>query len=341
MGDAETKARKHRPVARGGPYFGALDLGTNNCRLLVAERLPSSPAGFQVVDSFSRITRLGKGLSSHGVFDQDSVSRTLAALRVCANKLERWDVAAYRLVATEACRQAKDFLIFRERVEREARLHIEVISPEKEAGYALAGCAPLFGSDKRYGLLIDIGGGSTELVFVALSDDGPETLETASIPCGVVVMADRFPGDHGQPGLYAAVLDDVHRAVVDLPFLRKVRDLAATDDVRFVGASGTVTTLAGVHLGLSHYDRSRVDGTWIDAADAERVTRHLCDLSLDERARIGCVGAGRADLVVAGCAILEALIAAFGISGMRVADRGVREGILQELMTADRSRAAE
>lgn len=329
---ARPRARGRQAPIEGLPIYGAVDLGSNNCRLLMAQ---AEAGGLRVVDSFSRITRLGAHLGERGRFDPAAIDRTIAALTICAEKLARGGVTAYRAVATEACRRAADFQAFRDRVGAETGLSLDLITAEEEAAYALAGCAPLLADGPAEALLIDIGGGSTELAHIDVDAGGVHLRTVASLPLGVVALADRYPGDHGEPEMFARIVDAAATAIRAVPFAGDLIAARAAGRLGFLGASGTVTTLAGVHLGLGRYDRSRVDGTWLSAADADRLTRELCALSVPERGAIGCVGPQRADLVVAGCAILAALIQVFDIDRLRVADRGVREGLLLGMMTED------
>ena len=313
--------------------YGALDLGTNNCRLLVAS--PSSH-GFRVIDAFSRIVRLGEGLGIHGRLNDEAMERTIEALRVCSNKLKWHKVARQRLVATEACRLSANGSEFIQRVAEETGLVLEIIDRETEAHLAAAGAEPLLAADAETAVVFDIGGGSTEVMWVKRNVTGADVLAWISMAAGVVTLSERHGGGRDvHPDRYADMRIDVARLLQ--PFVEQVRTL--TNDGggpdHLLGTSGTVTTIAGVHLGLRHYDRSRVDGCWLEGADAERVTLELRSLSYEDRSRNGCIGRERADLVLAGCAILDEIRAAFPNQRIRVADRGLREGILAQMMRAD------
>ncbi|MBX3446829.1 MAG: Ppx/GppA family phosphatase [Parvibaculaceae bacterium] len=322
--------------AQPDQLYAALDLGTNNCRLLVARR---APEGFKVVDAYSRIVRLGEGLVGSGELGEAAMSRAIDALRICADKMKRRGVTRARTIATAACRTAANGTDFIARVKRETGLSLEIVSTEDEARLAVAGCAPLLDSECASALVFDIGGGSTELIWVRLENKGngkcrPVIGDWISLPCGVVTLAEH----HGGVDVPSEVYDRMVAEVADrlAPFLGRLRE--ERDNHRpfhLLGTSGTVTTIAGVHLGLERYDRTRVDGIWISPADVHSVTRSLLAMNYAERAAHPCVGQERADLVLAGCAIFEAIADAWPADRLRVADRGLREGILMSLMEAD------
>lgn len=315
------------------PCYGALDLGTNNCRLLLAR---PAPHGFSVVDAFSRIVRLGEGLGGSGRLKDAAMDRTIEALRVCANKLKWHKVSRKRLVATEACRLAENGPAFIERVVRETGLELEIIDRETEAGLAAAGAEPLIAEGAKAAVVFDIGGGSTEVMWVERGERAGRVKAWTSLKAGVVTLSERHGGgrDVG-PSQFAAMRHDVRSLLA--PFLAEVQSMegSASGPDHLLGTSGTVTTIAGVHLGLRHYDRSVVDGCWLESADADRVTASLLGMSYEDRARNGCIGRERADLVLSGCAILEEIRHAFPGQRIRVADRGLREGILANLMKTD------
>jgi exopolyphosphatase/guanosine-5'-triphosphate,3'-diphosphate pyrophosphatase len=324
--------RARRPEA---PHYAALDLGTNNCRLLVA--YPTDDA-FQVVDSFSRIVRLGEGLSGSGQLSDVAMARAIGALRVCAGKISQHRGLRTRLIATEACRAAANGSDFLGRVREVTGLALEVIDRETEARLAAHGCASLMDPGVNGAILFDIGGGSSELAFLGrstMADQGPPmaTIRSwASLPMGVVTLAERHGGKTVTPEIFTAMIDEV------LPL---VRDFAArsgvngTQDLHLLGTSGTVTTMAGLHLDLPFYERRRVDGLWMSAGDMDTVVTRLMQMSYEQRVAHTCIGAERADLVLGGCAILEAIRRVFPCNRLRVADRGLREGMLVEMMRAD------
>ncbi len=332
--------------AHGSATYAALDLGTNNCRLLVAR---PSRRGFMVVDAFSRIIRLGEGVSASGILSDGAMNRTFDALRVCAAKIARHGVSRSRLVATEACRVAGNGAGFLDRIRRDLGLDIELLSREEEARLAVSGCASLLDTASDLALVFDIGGGSTELIWLDLSRrKGQWRRGTAdrieahaciaawtSLPVGVVNLADRFDGRQVDAVAFEAMVAEVTALIAPFEAEHRFGDRVLREKAHLLGTSGTVTTLAGIKLGLPRYDRSRVDGIWLVTEEMRRVTYDLVAKSYEERIAEPCVGRDRADLVLAGCAILEALVRVWPTERLRVADRGLREGILSTLMSED------
>ena len=318
---------------RGAPFYGALDLGTNNCRLLIAR--PTRDGGFRVVDAFSRIVRLGEGVARTGRLSEEAQARTLAALRVCANKLRFWNVRRMRLIATQACRRAENGAVFLDRVRRELGLSLEVIDAGTEARLAVMGACPLIDREARHVLVFDIGGGSTELLWVERHGDGARAVrDWVSLSEGVVTLSERFGGEEVSRATYEAMRAHVRPALTD--FARRLRARGLPErPCHLLGTSGTVTTITGVALGLTRYERARVDGSWLRRGQVHEISERLRAMSLAERRAEGCIGEERADLVVAGCAILEEIIATWPVDRVRVADRGLREGILTRLMEED------
>jgi exopolyphosphatase/guanosine-5'-triphosphate,3'-diphosphate pyrophosphatase len=318
--------------ASGSGVYAALDLGTNNCRLLIA--CPTGD-GFRVVDSFSRIIRLGEGISATGCISDAAIERAIGALSICRDKIQSKKAKRLRLIATEACRAASNADRFRDRVAAETGIRLEVIDRETEAALAVIGCSPLLDPKGRGAILFDIGGGSTELVRIE-RDPGeqnalPRIKAWMSIPLGVVTLAEHFGGKDVTPQSYALMVQEVAKYVA--PFATEHG--ADLGDMHLLGTSGTVTTLAGVHLNLLRYDRRRIDGVWMNDADVTATIARLLGMSYRERAGNNCIGTERADLVLAGCAILDAIRDAFPLPRLRVADRGLREGMLVEMMRED------
>jgi len=320
-------------VCPSEPVYAAIDLGTNNCRLLLAQPTQS---GFRVVDAFSRITRLGEGLTKNGALAEPAIQRTIAALKLCATRLIRHNVQQVRAVATEACRQASNCALFLERVTKETGLSIEIIEAEEEAKLALAGCAPLLNRALPHALVFDIGGGSTELISVAISPDSSDDSveDIRSFPIGVVSLAERNGlGLYHSQGYQAAVVETLALLRAFDPEGR-LHGFAEQGQLQLLGTSGTVTTLAGVHLNLNRYNRALVDGLVMDFSSIVTVSQRLTEASCADRAAHPCIGKDRADLVVAGCVILEAICQLWPAGALRVADRGVREGVLLSMMQA-------
>ena len=332
--------------ARTDAVYGALDLGTNNCRLLLAR---PSRRGFRVVDAFSRIIRLGEGVSQSGRLSEAAMSRTFDALKVCASKLGRAKVRRSRLVATEACRIAANGEEFLARVRDKLGLEIEILTRELEARLAVSGSAALIDSSCDYVLVFDIGGGSSELILLDLSRRNRQRdrrfsgrldaqhcmVAWTSLPIGVVTLAERFGGRHVTSDVFEGMVAETHRLLAAFEAQHGVAKRLAGRRMHMLGTSGTVTTVAGIQLGLKRYDRNRVDGCWLNVGDVRDVTGDLLGRSYEQRIAEPCIGRDRADLVLAGCAILEGILRMWPCERLRVADRGLREGILTTLMLED------
>lgn len=327
-------------ASRAVATYAALDLGTNNCRLLVARPVRNADrAGdehFRVIDSFSRIVRLGEGVGQTGRMSEAAIRRTIDALLVCRDKMAQRGVTRERLIATEACRIAENGAEFIERVREETGLSLEIIGRETEARLAAAGCSSLADSSAKSVVLFDIGGGSSEIVWLAAGHEMRDRVRHwTSLKLGVVTLAERFGGGDVSAPQFNAMTDLV---VSELEkFIADVAPEERCQRFHLLGTSGTVTTLAGVHLNLPRYDRRRVDGLWMSHEEIDAVTRRLRAMSFDERSQNACIGPDRADLVLAGCAILEGIRRCFPSERIRIADRGLREGMLLELMRDDRS----
>ena len=312
--------------------YGALDLGTNNCRLLIAR---PTDGGFTVIDAFSRIVRLGDGLSQTGKLSDDAMDRAVSALSVCAEKLRRRNVSLSRSVATEACRRAANGRKFLERVRNETGIALEIIEPAEEARLAMLGCHKLLEPGDGPALIFDIGGGSTELVLIDQMSGTPKIRSWWSAPWGVVSLTESEGREaiEGEDRVkaYKRMRERVRRSFDQFEsMLPKHRE-----GIRLLGTSGTVTTLASVHLALPSYDRRAVDGLHVPVDSMKAISTMIAEMDYEERASLPCIGADRADLVVAGCAILEAILEIWPARKLGVADRGIREGILRSLMAKD------
>jgi len=315
-----------------GPLLAVVDLGTNNCRLLIAAPVQThegGTVGFRVVDSFSRIVRLGEGVNRTGTLSEAAMTRTVAALRVCADRIEKHKVNHVRAIATQAARLAGNTAELVARVRSQTGLELEVISPEEEADLAADGCAPLIGRRYRGALVFDIGGGSTEVILLQKGPHGPEKKLAASVPVGVVSLAESY-------GAASTSRTGFDRMQADLkarfePFARQMGRDFDGEHYHLLGTSGTVTTLAAIALKLPRYNRTRVDGSWHETAHMLRVVERLLGQDTAALAKIGSIGAERADLMLPGCAIFCAICSLWPASVLRVADRGLREGMLRRL----------
>lgn len=341
--------RRGKPRFREEDVYAALDLGTNNCRLLIAR---PAAEGFRVIDVFSRIVRLGEGLSQNGRLSEAAMMRTIDALRVCARKIRRRRVTTGRAVATEACRRAGNCDIFVERVKRETGLDLEIISNSEEATLGLYGCTPLLDPVVPGAIIFDIGGGSTEVSWLRVNaepDCRRDPLDSRrqgsrsaprpslegwySVPTGVVTLAERYGGIDIAEAAYEAMIEEMLQALRPFDDRHGLSAMVARGDVQMLGTSGTVTTLSGIDKQLPRYDRARVDGSYLDFDTVARLSRRIAGMSYQDRVAHPCIGTERADLVVAGCAILEAICRTWPVGRLRVADRGLREGILFTLMS--------
>jgi len=358
MGMGEPVGARADRAIRAGPapangVFAAIDLGTNNCRLLIATR---ARRGFRILDAFSRIVRLGEGLSVTGRLADAAMERAVAALGICAERMRRRGVGQVRAVATQACRVASNGRQFVAGVAERTGIELKVISPKEEARLAVAGCASLIDPGARAVLVLDVGGGSTEISWLDLSGSSaerrgpgwrPRTVAWLSLPIGVVTLAERFPDPGGPDGAasperaaqhFAGMVEAARAPLAAFAKADGLRGAFAEGAAHIIGTSGAITSLAGLHLRLPRYERRRVDSLWMSRAECEAVTRRLMGLTLAERAREPCIGPGRADLVLAGAALLSAVQSVWPCERVRVADRGLREGLLLGLMADDRRR---
>jgi exopolyphosphatase / guanosine-5'-triphosphate,3'-diphosphate pyrophosphatase len=324
--------QKKRQRAARGQVYAAIDLGTNNCRLLIATQ--GRDGNLRVLDSFSRAIKLGEGVASSGGFGEAAIARTVEALKICGERVRARGVRHVRAIATEACRRARNADALIARAAREADVHLAIVSPEEEARLAAVGCAPLIGEAYEGALIFDIGGGSTEIIWMRRAGDEPPcTVQAASLPVGVVTLAEEHAGCKAPyRDMFAemrARFAPLRAAMAGFP--------AATHHL--LGTSGTVTTLAAIALGLQHYVRGKVDASWHDCAGILSIVERLAELNHDGLARIGVIGADRADLALPGCAIFAAIHAHWPCAQLRVADRGLREGIIRDLIAQDAGRA--
>ncbi len=338
------QASRSEPEGRQEPRaYAALDLGTNNCRLLIAS---PTARGFRVLEAFSRIVRLGDGLAHTGRLDTAAMDRALAALQICADRIRRRGAPPLRAVATQACRSAANGADFIARVEAETGLKLSIITPKEEARLSVAGCVGLLDPDCEAALVVDVGGGSTELSWIDLGQfrfdpsrrpPHPARLPIKawlSVPIGVVTLADRFPEqDEGREAWFRAMVEEVKAALGRFDGARDLDPVFKAGRAHLIGTSGAITSLAGLHLVLPRYERAKVDGLWMTRADCEAAAGKLMGMTARQRASQPCIGPDRADLVLAGAAILQAVQELWPCARVRVADRGLREGLLMSLMS--------
>jgi exopolyphosphatase/guanosine-5'-triphosphate,3'-diphosphate pyrophosphatase len=326
---------------KAGEIFAALDLGTNNCRLLVAR---AQGNGFRVIDGFSRIVRLGEGVSNSGLLDEKAMERTKQALKECLIKIDRHQPKKMRLIATEACRAAANSKKFLKDVQTELGLELEIIDQRTEAELAVVGCCDLIEEKADGALMFDIGGGSSELAWLDFRGGRPKSRgkmaasirSWQSLPVGVVSIAEKFDGKNVTPESFEEMVAYVSQKLKAFKGRKKLQEMIKTHDVHLIGTSGTVTTLAGLHLGLERYDRSKVDGLWMRNEEVVDTMRVLLNMPYERRKANPCIGEDRADLVIPGCAIFEAIRREWTTKRIRVADRGLREGMLVSMIEVDR-----
>lgn len=313
--------------------FAAIDLGTNNCRLLIVEPCQNSFKGMRVRDSYSQIVRLGEHVDETGFLSEEAQTRTIDALKICAHKLALHNIISYRAVTTHACRQAQNCQDFLDRVKRETGISLEIISSTEEAVLALKGCLPLLDPSYNYAIVFDIGGGSTEVIWTkVLSTGKAELLDQISLPFGVVSLSEKFGTDIISDAHFHKMVDLIIKPLVEFDQKNNITSLLNTQKVQLLGTSGTITTLAAVHEGLDKYSRNLIDGKILKVSQAKEVSSKLRQYDLEQRAALPCIGEERADLVIAGCAILEAICRQWPLEDISVADRGLRDGILSQLI---------
>ncbi len=321
---------RHRRRSKGtAPCFAAIDLGTHNCRMLIAEPSENGPV---VIDGFSRIVRLGEGLGKSGNLCEDAIQRTISALRVCAGKIRRHNVVRSRHIATEACRQAVNCKDFFEKVEAETGIMLEAIPAEEEATLTLAGCLPLLTGGHSRALMFDIGGGSTELSWIDLTTCVPHPIGILSLPIGVVNLMEKNASPDCTADRFQCLVMEIDALLAPFDAEYGISETFSREGALMLGTSGTVTTLGAIHLGLSRYDRSQVDGLTLDFTDIERLADRVSAMPCEARKALPCIGPERADLMVMGCAILKAITKRWPAGRLRIADRGVREGLLVRMM---------
>ena len=317
--------------------FAAIDLGTNSCRLVIAS---PTPASFRIVETFSKITRLGEGIINDNELSRPAMRRTINALKGCAGVIEEYaPIYRSRFVATAACRRAKNCKEFLDLVKKETGLTIETISSKEESRLAVVGCIPLLNRNIRRALVFDIGGGSTEISLARVTNSGKTFIEGfVSLPYGVVTISEAFPSQDMTALAYDTIIERTHKLLKEFDEKYNIREAIKNQEIQIIGTSGTVTVLGAVHLNLPRYNRSAVDGISITRQDIDRAIAKIKRLGDEGRKKHPCIGAQKADLTMAGCAIIEGLCSFWPIEEITVADRGIREGILLDMMHSNRSK---
>jgi len=311
-------------------YIAALDLGTNTCRLLIATKTPNGP---QVVDSFVRVVRLGDELATKGHISKEAMARALSALMICAKRLKDYPLMSKRFVATAACREASNRDEFLGLIRRKTGLELEVISSAEEARLAIVGCADLLDTSTRYAIAFDIGGGSTEVMWMELFPNKlPEIIQWTSLPLGVVTVAETLRHEPSPFDFLQKIRKAVSEKMKNFCDKAYIYPQLRRNNIQLIGTSGTVTTLAALHMNLDRYDRAQVNGFRLSPTTIKRTIASLYAMTPERQLLHPCIGPARADLIMGGVAIFEGIYDVFPIDPVRVADRGVREGILLDLM---------
>lgn len=334
------RSQNHKPSRTGGgpPIIAAIDLGTNSCRLLVA-RIEGQT--FRVIDSFSRVVRLGEGIQATNLLTDEAIERTIEALKICQSKILQNNAEVIRAVTTEACRRAVNSDVLLQRVQDEIGINLEVITPNEEARLALSGCAGILNSRIPYAIAFDIGGGSTEVMWLHISEPRRlhrrrfpviQVLDCISLPYGVVTLSDYFNSKERATAVYHDIRKEISTQLIEFSHKNGIYNHLEKRRVQMIGTSGTVTTLAAINMGLERYDRRLIDGVFLEVCDIHNICKSILDMSMEERSMHPCIGMGRSDLVIMGTAILEGICDTWPVQKLRVADRGVREGILMELL---------
>ena len=317
-------------------YYAAIDLGTNSCRLVVAQ---PTPTAFKVVETFSKITRLGEGIINGNMLSKAAIKRTISALKVCgAIMAEYQPMIRSRFVATAACRRAINCQDFEKSVKRETKLNMEVISSKEEARLAVVGCMPLLSRTIKRALVFDIGGGSTEISLARITDTGKTFIEGfVSLPYGVVTISEAFPAHDMTKLAYDTIIERTHKILREFEEKYQISDAIGNQEIQVIGTSGTVTVLGAVHLGLPRYNRAAVDGISVSGDEMEKVIKRIKNMGHEGRCKHSCIGKTKADLTISGCAIVESLCTFWPISEITIADRGIREGMLLDMMHHQRN----
>lgn len=327
----ETKTQEAKKNKEDAPVYAAIDLGTNSCRLVIATPTPSA---FRVVETFSKVTRLGEGIIQDNQLSSQAIRRTINALKVCSGVINEYaPIKNFRYVATAACRRAKNCSVFLSQVKKETGLDLEIISTKEESRLAVVGCLPLLNRNIKRVLVFDIGGGSTEISLARISNSGNTFIEGfVSLPYGVVTISEALPGHDMTSLAYDSIIDKTHSLLKDFEEQYKIMEAIKNQEIQVIGTSGTVTVLGAVHLNLPRYNRLAVDGLSVVKTDLDKTIAKIKRIGEDGRKKHPCIGPQKADLTMAGCAIIEGITSFWPISEVSIADRGIREGILLDMM---------
>ena len=311
--------------------YAAIDLGTNSCRLVIATPTPTS---FRIIETFSRITRLGEGIINGNCLSKDAIRRTVRALKICSEVINEYaPIYRSRFVATAACRRADNCKEFMAEVKKQTGLNLEIISSQEEARLAVVGCVPLLNRNLKRVLVFDIGGGSTEISLARVTNTGKTFIEGyVSLPYGVVTVSEAFPNKEMTNLAYNTIVERTHKLLEDFEEKHHIFEAIRDQEIQIIGTSGTVTVLGAIQLNLTRYNRSAVDGISITKQDLDQSISKIRRMGTEGRKKHPCIGPLKADLTIAGCAIIEGICSFWPVSEITVADRGIREGMLLDMM---------
>lgn len=321
--------------------IAAIDLGTNSCRLLVAR---ADESNLKIIDSYSKIIRLGEDIHQTKKLSRQAINRAIDSLAICIQKINKHNVKLLRCVTTEACRQALNAADFIEEVKEKVGIKLEIINPSEEAYLAITGCSSLLSNQASYALAFDIGGGSTELlwmkVYSAPESDKQiyhniEVIDCISLPFGVVTLSEGYGAHASHPKAYEDTRERILQKLAVFCEKNSILNYVKQNQVQMIGTSGTVTTLAAIFLELTKYERKLIDGFMIETQALIGICRDILAMEEKDRLNHPCIGVERASFIVMGAAILEGIISMWPITSTVIADRGVREGILIDLLHKD------
>lgn len=309
-------------------YLAAIDLGTRNCRLIIAKHHGGQ---IEIVDLFSRFVCLGEGVAQSRRLGRKAMERTITVLKQCAKRLSHYPNVVFSGVTTDAVRRAENAQSFLRRVARETGLKLEMIDEKEEAYYEVLGCARVLDMRKKRHIIFDIGGGSSEIILCSLDQEKRVRIdEMLSLPYGVVNLYESV--DKLTFTSYTSIVEEVQNLCRRF-LVAHLGDLASQDVSAFqvIGTSGTTTTVAAMHHNLKMYDRERVDGTSLCFEDVQKVIHYVQSLSPAERRSNAFCGHVEDDLVLTGFAILEGILRAVPCMYFTVTDAGVRDGLIRTL----------
>ncbi|MES0370726.1 MAG: Ppx/GppA phosphatase family protein [Mariprofundaceae bacterium] len=307
----------------------SIDVGSNTLRLLIARPVPNSPntataQAWEIIDYRHLITRLGEGLHESGRLSDAAMERTLQALQLFKSVIDHHQVASEQLraTATAAVREAKNGTLFQQQAEKKTGIHLSIIDGEEEAKLSLLGASSVLHEETSSDMLLfDIGGGSTEFV----RSKNSSAIDAISCKLGVVRLVEAHL--HSDPPSTEDYLTMKKAAHDHLEMVAEHwRKISGSAPKSLVGTAGTVTTLAAVQMNLVPYDPEQVNNHQISHENFISLRNHLLNLNHEQRQNIPAIEPGRADLIIAGLAIIEAIMEKWGYKSLITVDAGLLEG---------------